>query len=1588
MNQRIKNKIFSLVVVFCIVMQTLAPIGVIKVKAEEQETVIDVSKGAFEINGNQYKQGGDWIDIVGELVVTGINNSGFKYKITGENPTITYRDLNSAIAIDTVGVTGQLTVKIESYNYIRNALLAEFDSNNKALTKINIVGVNDGFIDNIQLNRYFNPAPTTGFPVEIRDLNITGQINISSWINANIQNINHTNTNITGTKLRLNSYMTETEDSMIVTNSIFDIIYLLCAGGVTMEGVSNYNAPQSSINNYGGTHNPIAVYKIKDGSNINLQSISLYNMDISNSKVHVQRNIELKGSSPTLKVVGSTVITGSDTSHQTDIYTKSNSTAILEDSSLDLRGINFTINRFYNTNSKAKHDPINTMSKPLFLNKIQVPNNSNVRVEVSIDGREPVKLWTNEEGFLHLYLTTGNHTVEITDLNGKEYFLEFVGSSVRESSLDSNIIGSVIPTTEDITFDLSPNYNTQIEYSFDKVSWKSKTTDSEGKIVISVPKEATNIFFRINGEIFASDGQSPVMKYAPIILGQSNNTLVQENSSTTLFVLAKPYESGNSLTYQWYKDGAILPGETKSTLNISSMQKANEGTYTCMITESNGMSSSSNPIAVSIGSVGAGVDEGILEDLQNQISMLEGQLTQANTDKETLQNTISGLNNQVTSLNETIVSLNSQITALQGLNEGLEEENEELLQQIAELIQQLSDANSQITILQSQISILTAEKEGLSNQILTLESTITNLNLQIASLNLLLQEKEEENSDLKDTITSLNQQIQNLTEQVNIYLQDINTLEVQNTLLTEQITGLTSQNADLLLQLSTLQGQLNAANIRITELEEEISEFAVKQAQLEGEKLALEQSNQALLEQVSSLTIQNSQLQTKVTELQEQLDNANSRIEDLQEEVATLELRIAELEGLLSAANTEKGSLSQQVQEHLQTIIQLNIQITNLEELVSLLSSETGDNEEVIKNLNLQITNLNSQVFNLQEEINLLRMEKANLEIQVSDLQLQITNLTNTIVTLTNRVTELEGINSSLLDSLVEANSKITNLEASVLGLNERITELEGNTTILTNELVNAQNRLLAVNSLLELIKDELGIENEEDILPAIRSLLEKLQQEKDKNIVLQNAIDKAIQDLNIATNSNQQLQQRLEELEELLSNNENEELLQKILELQQQLSNSKNKVIELEEERNALQEQLNSSLEQLDLLQKKLESMQENEKDFENKLIELEKELDDLKQDNDSLEKSIQILEGESNRLVTENDELQIELKRLENLLDMANKTIEELQEMIKSLTEENSELKKEKIILSKEIEELKKNSSGSSSAPSTNEKEEEKVTLPSEESVIVSPVEDNKVVNVINQSTDKVISDEITAKNGWEINDKLNEDGWKKAIDLSEVLVPNATEYTFFAREEEKPKEVYTIKVEVEEQSLIPTYNIPKTIYLGSSYKVHVENQEDGTITYTSMDKNIATVSSDGTITSVGVGTTTIIGTIKTDKKESIIQINVSVKEGGKTYNLKESVVQTTTDAPTVAMYKLLKNGASTKIDVKSNKAGATINYISSNPKIVTVDSKGTITGKKKGDATIITTVSYGNQLYTYITKVRVDDGTPDNKKWEYLK
>lgn len=142
-------------------------------------------------------------------------------------------------------------------------------------------------------------------------------------------------------------------------------------------------------------------------------------------------------------------------------------------------------------------------------------------------------------------------------------------------------------------------------------------------------------------------------------------------------------------------------------------------------------------------------------------------------------------------------------------------------------------------------------------------------------------------------------------------------------------------------------------------------------------------------------------------------------------------------------------------------------------------------------------------------------------------------------------------------------------------------------------------------------------------------------------------------------------------------------------------------------------------------------------------------------------------------------------------------------------------------------------------------------------------------------------------------------------------------------------------------------------KTLYTKGTTKASLKLTTDLTdkVTWTSGNKKVATVNSNGVVTAKAKGTAVITATCG--------EYTATCKVTVKTPSLK----LTKTSAS-------IKVGKTTRISAKATPSG-TITYKSSNKKIATVSSKGVVKGKKKGTAKITVTCNGVKKVFTVKVK-----------------
>lgn len=149
---------------------------------------------------------------------------------------------------------------------------------------------------------------------------------------------------------------------------------------------------------------------------------------------------------------------------------------------------------------------------------------------------------------------------------------------------------------------------------------------------------------------------------------------------------------------------------------------------------------------------------------------------------------------------------------------------------------------------------------------------------------------------------------------------------------------------------------------------------------------------------------------------------------------------------------------------------------------------------------------------------------------------------------------------------------------------------------------------------------------------------------------------------------------------------------------------------------------------------------------------------------------------------------------------------------------------------------------------------------------------------------------------------------------------------------------------------------FKISKTsVKLGikESLKLKVNNAE-GSIVYLSSNPNVAIIGNDGTIVALKKGTTTVSVTNNGKTKKCVVKVYAAPKKITAKYNKKT-----------------MQKGKKLKLSYTLTKGSyGKVTFDSSNKKIVTVDSKGIVTAKKKGKAKVRIKAYNGKKAIITIT------------------
>ncbi len=947
---------------------------------EDTNTTLNIMDGPITITNQSYVQKTNSGTVVsegtinGELVLIGNQSMTTNITINGSNiPTIRFKNVYANCVI-TGTASGILNIILDGKCTFQNGLISTIPN----ITAVNFTGSdgNDVKFNSTGLNLNTGSSRTE---LNISGLNATipAGSNLGVFSNCGFSIID---CNFMGDGILIvqnsGNYL-KVSDIVKLQNSIINKIDVTVSVGTEFDGVTI---------NSGGMRLLNATYK-SENTVIKNSNIKLSGLTANSNTVRIINSRLESGTSQSypfdfannVYIKGSTLITTNGL--QKDVGTRSDLAVTLIDNSLIFKGTFAATptNRFYNQSNSTKFNPLDDMGNRLYLNMVKVPEASNSVVSVSIDERAAVNLGTDSDGYLYLYLPIGEHTVNVSDINGINYSKTFTGIGNQEIGPTSNIAGELEPS-RDATVILTPYFNSAIQYSFNNTNWNHAMTDASGYFSVIIPDNTTRIYIKLvsTGEvkhaIISHGGVGEFYNDSPIIIEQSNPELsFIKGLPGTMYVSAVPYTTGDTLTYKWYKNGEMLTGKTSPVLNLPIAQTSDAGTYFCIITESDGRTVASISITVTI----------------NESQPEEGELK--------------------------IISQSSAKTLIKGYSTELYVNAKASLSTRELTYQWYKDEEALPGVTDTKLVLSNAKLEDSGSYLCRVYEGGVYIDSAPIPVTVVNNPLEGDVTDLNNLVAALTSQVETLTNQLNSANQDKETL--QNT-------------------INTLEGQIITYKNQITELQERIEELEQELEEAQGENTTLKQTIINLNNQITSLNQQ-------IIDLQADLETANNEkaaleliVTDLYNDISNLNLQITILEGKLADSEAENAELINQVAALHNTITGLETEITNLRNDIDSLTEQNNQ-------LRNQVESLVSQKTALENEIQRLLGLLDDAYETIDDLTKQVNELTNEVNTLTEQLNTANGEKTALQGTITDLEGQITNLNNQINILNNRVSELE-----------------------------------------------------------------------------------------------------------------------------------------------------------------------------------------------------------------------------------------------------------------------------------------------------------------------------------------------------------------------------------------------------------------------------------------------------------------------------------------------------------------------------------------------------------------
>jgi len=239
---------------------------------------------------------------------------------------------------------------------------------------------------------------------------------------------------------------------------------------------------------------------------------------------------------------------------------------------------------------------------PIFGYQYQTPYDYPISDQIGVGadpkagGSEPMYIWNNKKNSAQMAInwqTVVQGAIDRYRIQTGDPLATFVTADVIKPDRDFFIHGTA-------TFDGSTGIGIGTRAQMDAITG-TKTgvgfwVTNEGNWDTTLPADTSGRLYRWNGSTWELHYTPYTYPHpargalaAPVFLTQPIDQSEEEGATATIISAA----AGNPApTYQWRKGGVNISGKTAATLTLTNVQEADEGTYDCVVTNSEGTATS------------------------------------------------------------------------------------------------------------------------------------------------------------------------------------------------------------------------------------------------------------------------------------------------------------------------------------------------------------------------------------------------------------------------------------------------------------------------------------------------------------------------------------------------------------------------------------------------------------------------------------------------------------------------------------------------------------------------------------------------------------------------------------------------------------------------------------------------------------------------------------------------------------------------------------------------------------------------------------------------------------------------------------